>query len=136
MKWLPIALSLGFLLLAGPALAQKPRAGNARLGNPISVGEVTPTPEMWFYQQYVQQYEDPKTAVREKAKQRAAQRGARIAARRWFGFSASRPQAGSDVVHGDYSPRWVSGNVNFPFRWSGYGAAAVVVRPVRSNSVF
>jgi len=100
------------------------------------VGEVTPTPEMWFYQQYVSQYRDPKTAVRQKAEVRATQRRGRIAARQWFGFSNVRPKAATDVIHSDYSPGWSSRNANYPFRWCGYGAAAVVVRPVLSKSIY
>ena len=130
MKWLPLALPLGLLVTAVPALAQAPTANDVRFRNTISVGEVTPTPEMWFYEQYVQQYQDPKLAVRRKAEERAAQRRARLAAMRWFGFSNARPRAGTDVVHGDYSPGWSSRSANYPFRWSGYGTAAVVVRPV------
>ncbi|MFH1266594.1 MAG: hypothetical protein ABIK89_12770 [Planctomycetota bacterium] len=136
MKWLGIALSVGFLLSAVPALAQNPATADIRFGSTISLGEVTPTPEMWFYQQYAEQYQDPKVAVRQKAEERAAQRRARIAAQKWYGFSNIRPTAGIDPVHGDYSPAWSGRNANYPFRWSGYGAAAVVVRPVISRSVY
>lgn len=137
MKWLPSGLSICLLLIiAAPGLAQKPRAPDVPIGNTISVGEVTPTPEMWFYQQYQEQYEDPKTAVRAKAEERSGQRRARLDAMRWFGFSNSRPRAGTDPVHGDYSPAWTSGIANYPFRWGGYGVAAVVVRPVRSTRVY
>jgi len=137
MKWLPSGLSIGLLLiLAAPGLAQKPTAADVRFGNTISVGEVTPTPEMWFYEQYYQQYQDPKTAVRAKAEERSAQRRARLAAMRWFGFSNSRPRAGTDPVHSDYSPAWTSRNMNYPFRWGGYGVASVVVRPAVSTRVY
>ncbi len=135
MKWLWIAFSIGFLLAAVPALAAAP-APEIRYGNTISVGEVTPTPEMWFYEQYVQQHQDPKLAVRRKAEERSAQRRARIAARRWFGLSNARPLAGTDPVHGDYSPGWSSGRTLYPFRWTGYGTAAVVVRPIWSRSTY
>jgi hypothetical protein len=137
MKWLPSGLSICLLLiLVLPGLAQKPTAGEIRLGDSISVGEVTPTPEMWFYQQYYEQYQDPKLAVRQKAEQRSAQRRARLAAMRWFGFSNSRPRAGTDPVHSDYAPAWTSRNMNYPFRWSGYGVGAVVVRPRVSTRVY
>ena len=137
MKWLPIAFSACLLLVAVPALAQNRTTADVQLGSTISLGEVTPTPEMWFYQQYVDQYQDSKLAVRQKAEARSAQRRGRIAARRWFGFSNLRPRAGTDVVHGDYSPGWSSRSTNYPFRWGGYGAAAVVVRPVvKSRSIY
>lgn len=136
MKWLPTVFSLCLLLMAVPALAQAPTDGDIQLNRTISVGEVTPTPEMWFYQQYANEYGDPKVAVRHKAEERSAQRRGRIAARRWFGFSNLRPKAGTDIVHGDYSPSWSSGVSNYPFRWTGHGAASVVVRPTRSTSMY
>src|SRR3972149_2379307 len=136
MKWLGMAISLGFLILAVPALAADPTPADVRFGSTIAVGEVTPTPEMWFYEQYSQQYQDPKLAVRKKAEERSAQRRGRIAAREWFGFSNVRPRAGTDVVHGDYSPGWYGRNSNYPFRWNGYGAGRVGVRGVFATSLY
>jgi hypothetical protein len=136
MKWLPIALFVGFLLTAVPAFAAEPAAVDLRRGSTISAGEVTPTPEMWFYEQYVQQYQDPKLAVRRKAEEESAQRRARIAARRWFGFSNLRPVAGTDPVHGDYSPGWSSGSTLYPFRWHSYHTAAVIVYPRHSTGTY
>jgi hypothetical protein len=136
MKWLSVAFCIGLLFVVVPALAEAPPAADVRFGKTISLGEVTPTPDMWFYEQYVQQYHDPKLAVRRKAEQRSAQRRARIAARRWFGLSNARPLAGTDLVHGDYSPGWSSGSVLYPFRWTGYGAAMVVVQAPRSRSIY
>jgi hypothetical protein len=46
---------------------------------------------------------------------------------KWYGFSNSRPRAGSDPVHGDYAPTWVSGNTYHPFQWSGPDSGAVIV---------
>ena len=66
----------------------------------MSPGEVTATPEMWFYEQALQRYDDPKYAIRAAAEQRAAQRRARIAAMEWYGYSNSRPLWGIDPVHG------------------------------------
>ena len=135
MKRLAVALSLLLILVAVPAMAQQvtptpaaPTETAAALT--ISPGEVSATPEMWFYQQELQRYQDPKEAVRAKAEFRAAQRRNRTAARKWFGFSNSRPTAGVDPVHGEYSPRWTSNNNLYPFRWSGYGQTQVVARPV------
>ncbi len=133
MKWLPTLFALGLLLMAAPALAQAPADGDLQLSRTISVGEVTPTPEMWFYQQYANQYEDPMVAVRHKAEERSAQRRGRIAARRWFGFSNIRPKLGTEGC----SPSWSSGVSNYPFSWTRYGAAtAVVVRPTKSTSIY
>lgn len=138
MKWLLITLSIVFLLLSVSTVAQAqsavpmapaPAASEIIFSGGISPGEVSATPEMWFYQQELRRYENPKTAVRRNAEFEAAQRRRRIAARRWFGFSNARPTAGIDPVHGDYSPSWTSGKRYHPFRWSGHGPAVVVVRP-------
>ncbi|MGW8258281.1 MAG: hypothetical protein ACWGMZ_12405, partial [Thermoguttaceae bacterium] len=67
----------------------------------ISPGEVKATPEMWFYEQAMRQYQDPKMMVRANAEFRARQRQRRLAAMRWFGQSNSRPHANSDPFNGD-----------------------------------
>ncbi len=135
MKRLTFAVTMLLVLVAVPAMAQQatPTPATAvqtptALG--ISPGEVPATPEMWFYQQELQRQQDPKEAVRAKAEFRANQRQRRMAASKWFGISNSRPSAGVDCVHGDYSPRWTSNNTLYPFRWSGYGQPQVVARPV------
>jgi hypothetical protein len=87
----------------------------------ISPGELKATPEMWFYEQSVKQYQDPKMAVRANAEFQADQRQRRLAAMRWFGMSNSRPRACSDPMHGDYSPGWTSNNSTYPNRWEGIG---------------
>ena len=129
MKWLAISLPLVLLLLAVPASAEVPGGTGIQLGGTISPGEITPTPEMWFYEQYLRQYQDPKAMVRKKAEFRTAQRQRRLAARRWFGFSNIRPTASPDPYNGDYSPHWASNNYFNPFQWNGVGPAAVAVRP-------
>ena len=85
------------------------------------------TPEMQFYLQQLQRHEDPKMAVRRKAEQRAMQRSNRIAARKWFGLSNSRPGASPIPVMGTYSPFW-AGNDRDPNRWNGVGPAVIQVR--------
>ena len=139
MKRLTFALAVLLALSAVPALAQsgvpapqKPADPPMNLG--ISPGEITATPEMWFYQQQMQQYQDPKAAVRQKAEFRAAQRQRRMASLKWFGFSNQRPKAGSDPYHGEYSPSWSGPNDNYPFRWYGNGRPWVVGRPAVSLS--
>lgn len=129
MKRLSTAVSFLLMLVAVPAMAQKPTAKQPGPKGSISPGELTPTPEMWFYEQFQLQYQDPKAMVRKNAEFRAAQRQRRIAARKWFGFSNVRPRAGTDPLHGDWSPGWTSNNANYPFRWSGFGRPSVVVRP-------
>lgn len=134
MKRLTFALSALSLLVAVPAMAQrvtppasKPAQQPVTLG--ISPGEVAATPEMWFYQQQLQQYQDPKMAVRAKAEMRAAARMRRMTALKWFGFSNQRPTAGVDPYHGDYSPSWTGNNGHYPFRWNGYGQPWVTAYP-------
>ena len=59
---------------------------------------------MWFYDQQMRQYQDPKMTARQKAEFHAQQRIRRIESMKWFGLSNSRPAGGSDPVNGDYSP--------------------------------
>ena len=91
----------------------------------LSPGEVAATPEMWFYEQERLRYADPRQAVRAQAEYRAAQRSRRMAARKWYGFSNSRPIADTDPFHGGYSPRWV-GN-SYSSHWIGGGTSVVIV---------
>ena len=126
MKWLSIAVAVVFLALAASVPTADAQETDTRVG--ISPGEVTPTPEMWFYEQNRREYLDPKLAVRRNAEYHAANRQARLAAMKWFGLSNMRPQANSDPFHGDYSARWTSNNFWFPFRWQAVGGQAVFVR--------
>ena len=119
MKRLVIAPVLVLLLLALPAHAEKPAPTHLGLDTTVSPGELKVTPEMWFYDQQLRQYQDPKMAVRQKAEFHAQQRLHRIESMKWFGFSNSRPAACSDPVHGDYSPHWTSNSSYFPSRWNG-----------------
>jgi hypothetical protein len=130
MKRLLIAVPVLVTCIALTALAEKPtvaiRPAPSTAGS-FSMGELTPTPEMWFYEQYLRQYQDPKAAVRANAEFRAEERQRRINALKWFGFSNQRPRAGVDAVHSDYSPMWASGQANYPFRWSGTAMSTVVI---------
>ncbi len=76
---------------------------------------------MWFYDQQMRQYQDPKMMARQKAEFHAQQRMRRIESMKWFGFSNSRPAVGSDPVNGDYAPHWTSNANYFPSRWNGVG---------------
>lgn len=121
-------------LLAARAEAQQPRRNEARFSTaasekPVVSGmlETTPsmaqmTPEMWFYQQEMRRYDDPRMAVRRKAEFRAAQRQRRIAAMDWYGFSNLRPTANPTPFSGGvYGPGWTSNNFRRPMEWSGGG---------------
>ena len=127
MKWLWTALPLVLLFLVAPALAENKPDSKPSIS--ISPGELAPTQEMWFYEQYQKQYTDPKTTVRQKAEFRAEERMRRIAALRWYGFSNQRPTASVDLINSDLAPRWTSGNVNLPFSWNGPTTTTVLVKP-------
>jgi len=127
MKWLWIVLPMVCVVLVVPCAAENNRDTKSTIS--ISPGELTPTPDMWFYEQYQKQYLDSKTAVRQKAEFRAAERQRRISALRWYGFSNSRPTSGVDLVHGDQAPHWTANNVNLPHRWNGSTTTTVIVRP-------
>jgi hypothetical protein len=153
MKKLVYLVAAGALLLAAQAQAQQPRnttrlvppaaraprpeAGNVSDGT-ISMTQMTP--EMWFYQQEMKRYDDPRAAVRRKAEYRAAQRQRRIAAMEWYGYSNSRPQANpTPFAGGAYAPGWVSNNYRHPLEWSGgsrtvvYGATSIVPGAIGSR---
>ena len=120
MKRIVLVLTLPLVLAASVAFAQKSATvGRSGLDTIVSAGDLKTTPEMWFYEQAMRQYKDPKAAVRAKAEVYAAQRARRLESMRWFGFSNSRPRVSSDPFHGDYSPRWVANTCCYPSRWSG-----------------
>jgi len=137
MRKMTIAVCLFAVLTAGTIWAQQPDRTAAdqhnRSQSRIAVGELQPTPEMWFYEQYQQQYDDPGAAVREKAALRAAQRQGRLAAMRWYGLSNSRPRASSDPFHGEYSPKW-SASGRYPDQWMGGSVPLVVIRSESSRT--
>jgi hypothetical protein len=134
MKKLAYLVAVGAALLAARADAQSPRSDRPRpasLDKQTSTARIvddpTPsmaqmTPEMWFYQEEMRRYDDPKLAVRRKAEFRAAQRQRRIAAMDWYGFSNLRPTANpTPFTGGVYSPGWISNNNRHPMEWSGGG---------------
>ena len=114
-----ICSTLLLWLLAAPLKAERPVAAGLGVSNAVSAGDLKATPEMWFYEQALRQYNDPKMAVRAKADLRAEQRQRRLESMKWFGFSNFRPHASSDPFHNDYSPGWVATPAYYPSRWSG-----------------
>jgi hypothetical protein len=129
MRWLLLSLSVVFVLVAVPAMAQSPPTNEIRIGGGFATtGELAPTSEMWFFQEQLRQYMDPKMSLRRIAEEKANQRRARLNALRWYGYSNIRPMVGMDPVHGDWGARWTSGNPYHPSRWSYFGPALVVVR--------
>jgi len=95
----------------------------------MTLGELSPTPEMWFYEQQMREYRKPKNSVRRRAEFEADQRQQRLAAMDWYGFSNSRPTASPTPYTGPYSPGWAS-NSTVPYQWSGV-ARQVIVAPMR-----
>lgn len=126
MNYKAIALASLSLLFASTAAAQKPQSNDSESTPPIQLGELQPTAQMWFYEQAMQQYHDPKASVRAKAEFRAAQRQRRLASSKWFGISNARPMASTTPFMGTYSPVWTSGNWD-PSQWSGSSSAPIVV---------
>ena len=123
MKRVSILFAVLLTLEVTAVWAQKPAATPA---NAVSLGEVKPTSDMWFYEQAMRQYQDPKFAVRKAAEFRAEQRERRLAAMQWYGLSNLRPRASSDPFHDDYAPQWTSNNSYYPNRWSVNGSVPVV----------
>ncbi len=130
--WIASAVVL-FTVLPATAQERSSRGASVVPSVTLSSAELTPTPEMWFYEQRLREYMDPKLAVRRAAQQRSAQRRARMAARKWFGYSNLRPVAGPDPYNSNYSPGWGGNNSLYPYLWSGYGPQWVVMRPSHSR---
>lgn len=105
----------------------------AEIPRSFSMGELAPTPDMWFYEQWRRQREDPKVAVRLNAEFQHRQRMRRMASREWFGFSNSRPVASPTPLMGSYSPTWRS-NTSDPYSWAGVGQAQTVILPAPPSS--
>ncbi|MGO8690704.1 MAG: hypothetical protein ACLQLG_13865 [Thermoguttaceae bacterium] len=138
MKRVSTVLAVLLISSGGIAWAQgtSPRsatAGKSDSQATISTGDLKPTEDMWFYQQAMRQYQDPKVAVRHAAEFRRQQRQQRLAAMEWYGLSNSRPRASSDPFHGDYSAGWAANNLYYPYRWTGVGGPLVVVNPDASR---
>ena len=137
MKWLLLSLSVVFVLVAVPAMAQSPLTNEIRIaGSGTTAGELRATSEMWFYQEKLRQYMDPKMALRKIAEEKANQRRARLAAQRGYGYSSIRPEVGTGSAHGGWGAGWTSGNRYHPSRRSYFGPAVVVVRPYARQKTY
>jgi hypothetical protein len=129
---LTFLLTLSVSFISQFALAQSP-ADKQNLVPTVSPGELKVTPEMWFYEQSMKQYMDPKMAVRARAEFEANQRQRRLAAMRWYGFSNSRPRWSADIYNWDMSPGWASNNSVYPYRWQGIGQPWYMAQPMRPD---
>lgn len=92
MKLQAVCSALVLLLAVTPLRAEKPVALGLGSDTMVSPGDLKTTPEMWFYEQAMRQYKDPKAAVRAKADFRDEQRQRRLESMKWFGLSNSRPR--------------------------------------------
>jgi hypothetical protein len=123
------------LVAAGPAYrcaAQEAplslrRDHAATPSNEISAGSVTPTPDMWYYQQELKRYADPKLAIRRRAEQRADQRRERLASREWYGVSNTRPMVSTSPQYMPYSTFWGS-NTYDVLRWRASPPSMIIAR--------
>ncbi len=125
--------ALFFALCSGStAVLSAAEAEHSNLDRPISMGELTPTPEMWFYQQETKSYRDPKLAVRHKAEYRAAQREMRLAAQKWYGVHPSRPTSSTTPFQGETSAARFGGGRD-PNLWPGTVSPTVILQSRRDN---
>jgi len=128
--WIPLAVFL--VAPAWPCAAQDQpvnlrRDQRAEATSPVMTG-LSPTPEMWFYEQERSRLEDPTQAVRRRAELRGQQRADRLAALKWYGIDNSRPTVSGTPWFGSYGPYWGS-NTYDPMRWRQPTVPFVVVRP-------
>jgi len=124
MRRLLLAMSLSATCLtASVALAQNPvRPSGGAAARPDTVssvrtGEVQATPEMWFYEQQMNRYNNPQEMVRQNAAFDAAQRKQRLTAMKWYGFSNSRPMVNPTPFGATYGQTWTSATVK-PYSWA------------------
>jgi hypothetical protein len=130
--FLSVACAVAILMTDATAQdAFAPQEKESTFGVPGVTGTVPMSPEMWLYLHEEQREEDPQVIVRRKAQEKSVARRNRIAAMRWFGFSASRPRANPTPWTGQYSPVWV-GNGSIPSQWRGTGGFQVA-QPIPST---
>jgi hypothetical protein len=138
-------LSAALLLAATSVSAQQPfptnqqpfPAGGAdKDPNRAAMANMTPTPDMWFYEQESRRHDSPENAVRRKAEFQAHARQMRIASREWYGISNSRPSVNPTPVMGTYAPTWV-GNSRNPMHWHAVQTPLILnVRRVGSGPAY
>ena len=83
----------------------------------VDMKNVQATPEMWFYEQQMKRYNDPKEMVRQNAAMAAAQRKQRLAALKWYGYSNSRPTVNPTPFGASYAPTWNNATIR-PWSWA------------------
>jgi hypothetical protein len=121
-----ITLPAALLLVAVMGLESPGQQPNGVQGTDDA--EVTLTPEMWYYKQQMERYDNPKAAVRRNAEFRAQHRMARLEVMKWYGFSNARPTASPTPFTSMYSPAWQS-NWHRPYAWYTSGRPTIIVAP-------
>lgn len=108
MKKFILCLSVFSMLLCGTALAQQRTNRNGQQNSLQLPSNITSRQyaEILQYMQQLQSHNDPKQIVLRNAQLRADQRRARIATRKWYGYSSARPIAAVTPYMGIYSPIW------------------------------
>ena len=114
------------LMFAAALAAQSPAQQPNNAARENAAAEAPLSPEMWFYKQQLERYDNPKTAVRRNAEFQHQQRMARLEALKWYGFSNSRPTASPTPFMTMYSPAWQS-NWGRPYAWYTSGRPTIVV---------
>jgi hypothetical protein len=131
-KWAPVSAAAPLAPTAStadPVSTPVPSSGETPVR--LSVGTLSPTPEMWFYEQMRQDANNPELIVRRRAEQAAAERKARIASRAWYGVSLARPQAHVTPFMYHYSPTWTQ-NSRHPYSWAAaQGSTPVIIEARR-----
>jgi hypothetical protein len=97
-------------------------------------GTVSLTPELWLYLHEQQRQDDPQKIVQRKAQMKAEARRNRIAAMKWFGYSAARPRANPSPWTSRYSDHW-TGNSNSPYQWRGVSGVPVIAVQIDRDTV-
>ncbi len=125
-----VALAITANGWAQEAATPSPREATLRdqPGQVAASGVVTPTVEMWFYEQEQRRYDNPRMAVRRNAEARAQQRHNRIASMQWYGMSNSRPMVSPTPWDAGYSAHWSSNSYD-PLRWRPAAPMIIVARP-------
>jgi len=128
-------LALGLAIVCGTwAVSAEGADPRTRQAEPVdeaamvSPGHLTMTPEMWFYEQQLRQYNDPKLQARKRLEFAGQQRRMRIESRKWFGYSNLRPTVSNDPYHTPYQASWVGNGPEG--EWVGTSSPSVVVRPM------
>jgi hypothetical protein len=114
------------LMLVAAMAAKSPAQQPNNAARDTAAAEAPLSPEMWFYKQQLERYDNPKTAVRRNAEFQNQQRMARLETLKWYGFSNSRPTASPTPFMTMYSPAWQS-NWGRPFAWYTSGRPTIIV---------